>query len=172
MPFGHVAAEPIGFHPVGSAESREKRGTYARAQSTWCFCHSPKRGRSMMLRHKTAEAEIDEIINEADKERRRKRRYTSARCKKPTGPGEKCLYSWTCGPRNDGRCPYSSTCADWKRPLVHCAQCMFRSPTVDQNGRACVICCRCGDDGAIMPLDGYCSEGVLERFQDAARYLR
>jgi len=28
----------------------------------------------MMLRHKTAEAEIDEIINEADKERRRKRR--------------------------------------------------------------------------------------------------
>lgn len=52
----------------------------------------------MMVRRKTAEAEIDEIINEADKERRRKRRYTSVRCKKPTGPGEKCLYSWTCGP--------------------------------------------------------------------------
>lgn len=34
-----------------------------------------------MVRHKTAEAEIDEIINEADKERRRKRRYTLARCK-------------------------------------------------------------------------------------------
>lgn len=89
MPFGHVAAEPIGFHSVGSAESREKRGTYARAQSTCCFCHSPKRGRSMMLRHKTAEAEIDEIINEADKERRRKRRYTSARCKKTDWPRRK-----------------------------------------------------------------------------------
>lgn len=32
-----------------------------------------------MGRRKTAEAEIDEIINDADKERRRKRRYTLAR---------------------------------------------------------------------------------------------
>lgn len=125
-----------------------------------------------MGRRKTAEEEIDEIINAADKGRRRKRRYTLARCKKPIGPGEKCLYSWTCGPRNDGRCPYSSTCADWKRPLVHCAQCMFRRLMVDENGIACVVCARYGDDGAYMPLDGYCSEGVLERFQDAARYLR
>lgn len=122
-----------------------------------------------MKREKSAEEEIADIIEEVAASKnppKRKRRE-----KLPEGPGEKCLYSWTCGPRNDGRCPYSACCADWKRALVLCAHCIYRHPSIDENGHACVLCMRSESEGSRIPLNGYCSEGVLDRFQDAARYL-
>lgn len=119
---------------------------------------------------RTAEEEIAELI-EVEQERRESGRRRR-RGKKTAGPGEKCLYSWTCGPRNDGRCPYSATCADWRRPLVPCTRCVFGEPSVNGAGLVIVKCKRTGRPYPTMPVDGYCSEGELGRFQDAARYLR
>lgn len=116
---------------------------------------------------------------ESDAEKRRTR-GKSARPKPPKAcrrsqcdlEGKKCLYSWTCGPRSDGTCPYAYFCADWRRSLVPCARCENAQAAFDEEGTPCFLCTSKDRKGARMPVDGYCSEGVLSRYQDASRYLR
>lgn len=127
-----------------------------------------------------AERELDALIDEqvrileeesaqatlhAAKRRRGQSRKSGAR-------GKKCLYSWTCGPRGDAPCPHADFCADWRRPAVSCSRCTYGKPVFDEEREPCFRCTQTKRRGVVMPVDGYCSEGLLDRFQDGARYLR
>lgn len=125
-----------------------------------------------MSRKKAAGAEVVGGIERTSKSTPQKRRSRNKLSEKTTDPGEKCLYSWTCGPRSDGRCPFSPTCADWRRPIVLCAWCIYGKQSKDECGELCVLCMREQGSFHRMPLNGYCSEGILDRYQDAARYIR
>jgi hypothetical protein len=96
---------------------------------------------------------------------------TSLVSKSSMHPGKKCLYSWTCGPRSDAYCPYAYFCEDWRKPLIPCSRCAFGEPRYDEDGTPFFACTREKRKNVRMPKDGYCSEGMLDRFQDAARYL-
>lgn len=118
---------------------------------------------------KTAEEEIDEVIEEAYARKMRKRKDLAG--EDPTQQGERCLYSWTCGPKSDGPCPHSRVCADWRRPIVPCAYCIHRKRTSGEGEGTRVECVRQPGRPVLMPFDGHCSEGVFDRYQDASRYM-